>query len=64
MRQADERFKLLERVSSGIEDPRSASHTDHSLLQMLRQRIYQVAAGYEDCNDRLAGGWAGCGVFA
>ena len=51
MRQVDERFKLLERVSSGIEDPRSASHTDHSLLQLLLQRVYQVAAGYEDCND-------------
>jgi hypothetical protein len=26
-------------------------HTDHSLLQLLRQRVYQVAAGYEDCNE-------------
>jgi hypothetical protein len=24
------------------------------LLQLLRQRVCQVAAGYEDCNDRLA----------
>jgi hypothetical protein len=23
------------------------------LLELLRQRVYQVAAGYEDCNDRL-----------
>ena len=58
MRQVDERCKLLERVSSGIEDPRSASRTDHLLLQLLRQRVYQVAAGYEDCNERLAGGRA------
>ena len=28
--QVDERFKLPEPVSSGIEDPRSASHTDPS----------------------------------
>src|SRR5271157_3025803 len=51
LREVDERFGLLEKTASGIEDPRSASHTDHSLLQLLRQRVYQVAAGYEDCND-------------
>jgi len=22
-----------------------------SLVQMVRQRVYQIAAGYEDCND-------------
>jgi hypothetical protein len=27
---------------------------DHPLLQLLRQRVYQVAAGYEDFNDRHA----------
>jgi hypothetical protein len=51
LREVDERFGLLEKTASGIEDPRSASHTDHSLLQLLRQRVYQVAAGYEDCNE-------------
>ena len=53
MRQIDERFKLLEPAASGIDDPRSPRHTDHSLLQLLRQRVYQVAAGYEDCHFRL-----------
>jgi len=47
----DQRFCLLEQTASRIDDPRSASHTDHSLLQLLRQRVYQMAAGYEDCND-------------
>ncbi|HIJ76436.1 MAG TPA: IS1380 family transposase [Deltaproteobacteria bacterium] len=51
IREVDGRFRLLERAASRIEDPRSAGHTDHSLLQLLRQRVYQVAAGYEDCND-------------
>ena len=34
-----------------MEDSRSTSHTKHSLLQMIRQRVYQMTAGYEDCND-------------
>ena len=29
----------------------SHRHTDHSLLELLRQRVYQVAAGYEGCNN-------------
>jgi hypothetical protein len=51
MREIDQRFNILGAAASKIEDPRSARHTDHSLLQLLRQRVYQVAAGYEDCND-------------
>ncbi len=50
MREIDQRFNILNRVASQIDDPRSIRHTDHSLLQLLRQRVYQVAAGYEDCN--------------
>jgi hypothetical protein len=51
MREIDQRFSILSEAASQIEDPRSARHTDHSLLELLRQRVYQVAAGYEDCND-------------
>ncbi|HYA42446.1 MAG TPA: IS1380 family transposase, partial [Syntrophobacteraceae bacterium] len=51
MREIDQRFNILNAAASQIGDPRSARHTDHSLLELLRQRVYQVAAGYEDCND-------------
>jgi hypothetical protein len=51
MREIDQRFNVVGGVASRIDDPRSAIHTDHSLLQLLRQRVYQVAAGYEYCND-------------
>ncbi|HIJ76858.1 MAG TPA: hypothetical protein HPP81_09115 [Deltaproteobacteria bacterium] len=54
MREMDQRFNIIGGVESLIDDPRSSRHTDHSLLQLLRQRVYQFAAGYEDCNDRLA----------
>jgi hypothetical protein len=54
MREMDQRFNILDGAASKIDDPRSPRHTDHTLLQLLRQRVCQVAAGYEDCNDRLA----------
>jgi hypothetical protein len=34
-----------------LEDLRSPAHTKHALVQMIRQRVYQISAGYEDCND-------------
>ena len=34
-----------------LEDLRSSTHTKHSLIQMVQQRVYQIAAGYEDCHD-------------
>ena len=51
MREIDQRFNILNAAASQIDDPRSARHTGHSLLELLRQRVYQVAAGYEDCNE-------------
>jgi len=53
IREMDQRFNILNEAASQIDDPRSPRHTDHSLLQLLRQRVCQVAAGYEDCNEPI-----------
>lgn len=47
----DEHFDIIGPMRDCPEDRRSSVHTSHSLIQMIRQRIYQIAAGYEDCND-------------
>ncbi|MDP6178477.1 MAG: transposase [Desulfatiglandales bacterium] len=51
MREVDQRFGITESGCSQLVDDRSASHKKHSFEQMIRQRVYQIAAGYEDCND-------------
>ncbi len=51
MREIDDRFKIIAPMGDSLEDLRSPAHTKHSLVQMIRQRVYQIAAGYEDCND-------------
>ena len=51
MREIDDRFKIIDPMGECLEDLRSPAHTKHSLVQMVRQRVYQIAAGYEDCND-------------
>ena len=51
LREIDERFGILSPMENELEDARSWVHSKHTLLQMVRQRVYQIAAGYEDCND-------------
>ena len=51
MREIDERFKNIAPMGDCLEDLRSPKHTRHSRVQTIRQRVYQIAAGYEDCND-------------
>jgi len=51
LREVDERFRIIDPMGYCLEDLRSPAHTKHALVQMVRQRVYQIGAGYEDCND-------------
>ena len=51
MRKVDQMFDIIQSGCKLLKDARSISHTKHSFEQMIRQRVYQIAAGYEDCND-------------
>jgi hypothetical protein len=51
MREVDQRFDITQSGCKLLKDAKSAFHTKHSFEQMIRQRVYQIAAGYEDCND-------------
>jgi len=50
-RQADSRLGLSQRLADCLLDPRQPSKVIHSLPQLLRQRLLQLVAGYEDVND-------------
>jgi hypothetical protein len=49
--QMDKHLKLTNHLSKVIADPRVKKRCDHSLLNLLRQRIYGICLGYEDLND-------------
>jgi hypothetical protein len=51
LREIDDRFKIIAPMGDCLEDLRSSAHTRHSLIQMVLQRVCQIAAGYEYCND-------------
>lgn len=49
--QVDRQMGLTQAVSKMIGDSRRQASCDHSLLELLRQRVYALALGYEDLND-------------
>jgi len=51
LRAFDERHHLSRDWAAGLADPRRQDRVEHATLALLRQRIYQIVAGYEDAND-------------
>jgi hypothetical protein len=51
LREVERRMRLLDRVAKILHDRRHPGYTRHSLLDMLKQRVFQIACGYEDAND-------------
>jgi len=51
LRQTDKRLNLLPRLAECFLDGRHQDQIQHSILEMLSQRVYGLALGYEDIND-------------
>src|SRR5580692_3916469 len=51
LRQTDGRLNLLPRLAECFLDGRNQKLIDHTIQEMLAQRIYGLALGYEDIND-------------
>ena len=51
LRAADEAIGLLSQVARYLTDSRRKASCTHSVVNLLRQRVYALALGYEDLND-------------
>lgn len=51
LRQIDRRLGLTEAMAKLIPDPRDPVRCEHRLVDLIRQRVYSLALGYEDLND-------------
>lgn len=51
LREVDRRLKLVERLAGCFRDERSALLVQHRLPELIAQRVYALALGYEDLND-------------
>jgi hypothetical protein len=52
LRQTDKRLNLIGRLAERFLDGRNQALVEHSIPEMLSQRIYGLALDYEDLNDR------------
>jgi hypothetical protein len=51
LRQTDQRLNLLARFAGCFLDGREQERVEHSIVEMVSQRVYGLALGYEDLND-------------
>ena len=51
LREADRRLGLVAALDAVLPDPRHPLFITHGQVDLLRQRIYGIAQGYEDLND-------------
>jgi len=51
LRQTDQRLDLLPRLAQCFLDGRDQDRVQHSVREMISQRVYGLALGYEDIND-------------
>lgn len=51
LRQLDDRLGLTRSFAGLLQDDRRPERRRHDRSEQFRQRVYQIALGYEDCND-------------
>lgn len=51
LREVENQIGIIDNISHCITDNRDQRYITHTIKEMLTQRIFQIAAGYEDCND-------------
>ena len=51
LQQIDHKLKLTQNLARAFSDSREQGKVKHSVQEILRQRIFTLALGYEDLND-------------
>lgn len=51
LREVEQRAHILEQFAHCFEDHRDATRVEHRVDELLAQRVYAIALGYEDLND-------------
>jgi hypothetical protein len=51
LKAVDERLGLTERIARCLTDPREPGKVRHRMVDLVRQRVFGLACGYEDAND-------------
>lgn len=52
LREVDQQIGLIDAINDCLPDPRDQRFTIHEQREMIAQRVYSIALGYEDLNDQ------------
>ena len=51
LREVASKIGILSRIVAALTDRRHPSYVDHTCADLINQRVFQIACGYEDAND-------------
>lgn len=51
LREVENRIGLIKKITDSLRDRRHPGYVKHQLLELFKQRVFQIACGYEDGND-------------
>ena len=51
LREVEARMGILDRIVQAVNDRRHPGYVEHPLADLVHQRVFQMACGYEDAND-------------
>ena len=51
LREVASRIGILSRIVEALTDRRHPSYVDHTMVDLISQRVFQIACAYEDAND-------------
>ena len=51
LREVERRRGIIRRIADALPDRRHPSYVTHQLVELLKQRVFQIISGYEDAND-------------
>ena len=51
LREVEKNVNIIGNISNCVSDNRDQRYIHHTIEELISQRVYQIAAGYEDCND-------------
>lgn len=51
LREVENQIKIISSLADVINDPRDSRYVKHNIIDMMMQRVSQIAAGYEDADD-------------
>jgi hypothetical protein len=51
LKECEKQVGIIKSITSCLRDERNSSYVEHTFEQMVTQRVFQIAAGYEDADD-------------